>query len=123
MPLAAVVSDDTLFVIQVSQALAARGWATLTCRETTAVASIKREHPDLVIFDLRDDRIDPSWTLLEALHREPSIESVPIIVFSGDARELRDNQARLDTLGATGLVRPFALEELNAVIDQLVGKT
>ena len=120
MPLAAVVSDDTEFVIQVSQILDARGWATLTTRESTALASIKRERPGLIIFDVRGDRSEPSWVLLDLLRKEESIGRVPILVSSRSDRELRDNVIRMEGLRVIPLPRPFDAAQFGAAMDQLV---
>jgi CheY-like chemotaxis protein len=120
MPLAAVVSDDTEFVIQVSHILDGRGWATLTTRESTALASIKRERPDLIIFDVRGDRPEPSWSLLDLLRREQATSQVPVLVSSRDAGELLRNPARLEDLHAVPLSRPFDSEQFGAVMDGLV---
>lgn len=120
MPLAAVVSDDTEFVIQVSHILDVRGWATLTTRESTALASIKRERPDLIIFDVRGDRPEPSWSLLDLLRKEQATSRVPILVSSRDDAELRRSLARLKDLHAVPLPRPFDSTQFSAVMDELV---
>lgn len=120
MPLAAVVSDDTEFVIQVSHILDLRGWATLTTRESTALASIKRERPDLIIFDVRGDRPEPSWSLLDLLRKEGPLRDVPILVSSRDGEELRAHLAHLETLRAIPLPRPFDAPQFSATMDQLV---
>lgn len=120
MPLAAVVSDDTEFVIQVSHILDGRGWATLTTRESTALASIKRERPDLIIFDVRGDRPEPSWALLDLLRKEQATSHVPVLVSSRDAMELSRNPARLEGLQAVPLSRPFDSGQFGAVMDGLV---
>ncbi len=120
MPLAAVVSDDTEFVIQVSHILDARGWATLTTRESTALASIKREHPELIIFDVRGDRPEPSWALLDLLRKEDATKHVPILVSSRNGEELRAHSALLETFGALPLPRPFDASRFGSVMDQAI---
>lgn len=120
MPLAAVVSDDTEFVIQVSHILDVRGWATLTTRESTALASIKRERPDLIIFDVRGDRPEPSWALLDLLRKEQATSRVPVLVSSRDNAELSRNPERLEELHAAPLSRPFDSAQFGAAMDELV---
>lgn len=120
MPLAAVVSDDTEFVIQVSHILDARGWATLTTRESTALASIKRERPELIIFDVRADRSEPSWGLLELLRKEEIIKHVPLLVSSRNPEELQSHSAYLEAAGAAPLPRPFDSTQFAAAMDRLL---
>lgn len=122
MPLAAVVSDDTELVIVVSHILDARGWATLTVRESTALASIRRERPQLVIFDFRSERPDSSWLLLEQLRKDVLPPTVPILVTARAPQALYEQEERLSALGARLLPRSFTATQFVGAMEDLRAK-
>jgi CheY-like chemotaxis protein len=116
MPLAAIVSDDTLLLIEISQVLDEEGWAVLTVRESTAFASIKREHPDLIIFDMRTERPETGWAALEMLRKEPDIARTPVLVTTS---EHDDNPSKRPAAGVVTVLRkPFDIAQLLPAINE-----
>jgi CheY-like chemotaxis protein len=80
-----------------------------------ALAAIRaRGRPRLILLDLRMPRLS-GRELIEVLHRDPQLASIPIVVLSGDLAAL-DNVVGL---GAQAYLRkPIELEELYRVVGQ-----
>jgi CheY-like chemotaxis protein len=72
--------------------------------------------PDVMLIDLMMPVMD-GWTLIARLREEQVASRVPLVVFSAD----RDAREKASMLSADAALRkPFALEELQEVLDRLL---
>jgi CheY-like chemotaxis protein len=121
-PTIAVVNDDTTFLTLMCELLEEEGYRAVAWREGhNAYEMIKRERPDLVVLDIRMERPDVGWQLLEVLELDPATRPIPVIVCSADVVFLRAKAARLAALGCAVLEKPFDLDGLLALVAAGVG--
>ena len=82
------------------------------------VVAIREHHPACVLLDLRLQGFTGVDVLVQ-LRAEPSMQSLPVVVFSGDARAER--RAEADVFGIAAYVtKPFSVKELYALVSDLV---
>ena len=119
----AVVNEDTVFLTLMADLLAQQGYDIILCKESnTAYSIIKKDMPDLVILDIRRERQEGGWTVLELLKLDPTTTSIPVIVTSADTGGLKEQQRNLREQGYTTLPKPFDLERLLAKIEEVIGR-
>src|SRR5438477_1802441 len=118
----AVVNEDTVFLTLMADLLTEQGYNIILCKESnTAYGIIKKEMPDLVILDIRRERQERGWMVLELLKLDPATTSIPVIVTSADTGGLKEQQQNLHEQGYTTLPKPFDLERLLAKISETIG--
>lgn len=75
-----------------------------------ALAAIRRDHPDVVLLDLRQPELE-ALEVLRELRADPGTAELPVIVLGAHPRSLDDELGR--AAGATDyLVKPFSPGEL-----------
>jgi CheY-like chemotaxis protein len=118
----AVVNDDSDFLDLMGDLLKSRGWQAIVCREgKNAFATIKRDPPDLVILDIRMEKPETGWQVLELLQLEPDTSAIPVVVCSADAVELKAKGEWLGAHGIRVLQKPFDIDDLFAAVEQSLG--
>lgn len=118
----AVVNEDTAYLRMMETFLQMEGYDTFAWREgSTAYEVIKQERPDLVILDIRLERPDAGWVVLDLLRLDPATADIPVIVASGDLGSLREKEEHLRAQRCLVLPKPFGLEELLAKIREVIG--
>jgi len=114
----AVIDDDTTFLQLMDDLLSGEGYEVLIWKEAdTAYEMVKRERPDLVVLDIRMDRAENGWDILNLIKLDPDTEDTPVLVCSADVRALHaqtENFAREDI---RSLEKPFNLDALLAHIE------
>ena len=83
-----------------------------------ALASARRERPDVIVSDVMMPRLD-GFGLIEALRRDPALNDIPVILVSARAGE----ESRLEGLDAGAddyLVKPFSARELMARVGAII---
>jgi signal transduction histidine kinase/CheY-like chemotaxis protein len=83
-----------------------------------ALASARRQRPDLIITDVMMPRMD-GFGLLAAIRRDESLQSVPVVLLSARAGE----EARIEGFDAGAddyLIKPFSARELIARVGALL---
>ncbi len=99
------------------QALRELGYTVDEARDgVTAVTLARGARPDVMLIDLMMPVMD-GWTLIARLREEQVAPGVPLVVFSAD-RDAREKASMLSADAA--LPKPFALEELQEVLDRLL---
>ena len=122
-PLVAVVNNDTAFLELMNALLEDAGYTTLIHKEgDTAYQKVKQERPALLILDIRLGAPETGWNVLELLKLDPDTHSIPVIVCSADARQLREKAPRLHELGCATLEKPFDLAELLALVARMMAQ-
>lgn len=82
----------------------------------TAVESIVRARPALVLLDVRMDVADSGVAILTDLRANPATADLPVIVCTADQQFLRNRAAFLQSQHAAFVAKPFDLDVLLDVI-------
>lgn len=116
---AAIVNDDRAFIDLVGELLEERGWQTIALHEgNQAFDVIKREHPDLVILDIRMEQPDTGWRVLNLLMLDPDTRPIPVIMCSADWTELQAKEEWMNERGVGVLPRPFDVDDLYMSVER-----
>jgi DNA-binding response OmpR family regulator/two-component sensor histidine kinase len=84
--------------------------------ETLALA--RREHPGLILLDLRMPGMD-GYEALTRLKRDPETHDIPILVMSAHAADPIQERLKVQSMGAEDfLSKPLSMEELMAEIER-----
>jgi DNA-binding response OmpR family regulator len=118
----AIINDDTTFLDLMRDLLETEeNFEVLICREWDhAYEFVKREHPDLVIQDIRIGGEEHGWTILNLLTLDPDTRPIPIIVCSAAIQSLHEHQEMLSKFGIRALPKPFDLDTLLSTIEGMV---
>lgn len=112
-PLILVVEDDPDILKLMEAALAGEGYRVTTAEDgAEALASARRERPDLIVLDLMLPRMNALQFRAEQ-RRDPALASVPIVCLSG----MSHAQTVALELGTDDcLAKPIDFDRLLAVI-------
>ncbi len=120
--LIAVVNDDTLFLELMHDLLTEEGYRTAIWKEgDKAYEMIKEHRPALVILDIRMERPDTGWMVLELMRLDPVTAHIPVIICSADTPRIREKEAYLREKGCDVLEKPFLLEDLIGKVRAFIG--
>ncbi len=120
--LVAVVNDDTLFLELMHDLLTQEGYRTVIWKEgDKAYEMIKEHRPVLVVLDIRMERPDTGWMVLELMRLDPETAHIPVIVCSADTQRIREKEAYLREKGCAILEKPFLLEDLLEKVSAFIG--
>jgi CheY-like chemotaxis protein len=111
-----VIDDDEDIRDIIAMALGRRGWQVATAANGLEALAIlgHRAAPSLILLDLRMPGMS-GGELMEALRTMPGLNSVPVVVMSGDASERM--QAR--SMGARDFIaKPMELAELADAVNR-----
>jgi two-component system phosphate regulon response regulator PhoB len=105
-----LAEDDPDLRQLVSAKLHGSGYEVIETADSGALAAIRRDHPDLVLLDLRLPGLE-ALDVLRRLRADPDTARLPVIVLTAHHRAL---DAELGgAAGATDyLVKPFSPREL-----------
>ncbi len=118
----AVINDDTAFLQLMLDLLSDVGYdVTLHKEGAGAHEQVRHEHPDLIILDIRMERPDSGWLVLEMLRLDPSTSEIPVIVCSADSHQLRTKREMLRDQHCETLEKPFDLDALLEIVRRLIG--
>lgn len=109
-----VIDDARDFTDMVAEILHEGGHDVEVCNVSDeALSCVIREHPDLVLLDIRfGDNQDTGWDVLDQLRAHPLTTGIPVIVSSAAQDSLRSREAWLRTRDIPILPKPFDLDEL-----------
>lgn len=86
---------------------------------TEALATVRREHVDLVLADLNMPEMDGA-ALTRAILGDPATKNIPVVVVSADPNAARAKE--LGALGVRGYVRkPFTPEVIRDTLTGILG--
>lgn len=121
-----VVDDNEIVIKTISLKLQGAGYQVLTAMDgATAVASARRETPDLILMDLSfpPDVAGVPWDgfrMMEWFHRLDNARKIPIIVISGS--EDPGDRQRATQIGAVAYFqKPLEHDQLLKVIRATLG--
>ncbi len=118
-----VVDDHDGMRSFVSEVITMLGHRPVVCGEAAnAPDMIRREHPDMVIFDLHLEQKYAGWYLLNNLRKTDETASIPAVLCTSDDRFVRSHRGAVEAQGAEVLLKPFAPDELIDMIESTVGQ-
>jgi len=105
-----LAEDDPDLRHLVSTKLHGSGFDVIETADRDALAAIRREHPDLVLLDVRRPGLE-ALDVLRRLRADPDTARLPVIVLTARPRSVDD--ALGEAAGATDyLIKPFSPREL-----------
>lgn len=114
-----IVDDDLAFLRTLADALRVRGFLVAEARSLdAALGRLKAERPAAVVLHLRLDNLSPEESILAIRGASPA---VTLISYSGHPPTLHASETAVprDWVSAW-LEKPFAVERLTALLDELV---
>ena len=116
-----IVDDDFEFRYAIADALRHLGWEVRGAADgSDALGTLREWPPDVILLDLLLPMMD-GWAFRFEAERQQALGGIPIVVTSGSA-DVRREAEKLKA--AAALAKPFELDELVMVIQDLVtGKT
>jgi CheY-like chemotaxis protein len=87
-----------------------------------ALHQILESRPELLMIDLRLGAEGlHGWEIAQKVRREPGLDSVPVLVCSGDMLALQQIESDLaETQRVEALTKPFSVDQLTDAIDRLL---
>ena len=112
-----IVEDDFEFRYAVADALRNLGWDVRGAADGfDALGTLREWRPDVILLDLMLPMMD-GWAFRFEAERQQALGEIPIIVTSGSA-DVRREAEKLQA--AAALAKPFELDELVRIIQDLV---
>lgn len=122
--LIAVVDDDRVYTEMIRDFLDGEGYDTILIRQAaTAVETIARAEPALVLLDVRMDVAESGVTILTDLRATPETADLPVIVCTADQQFLRTRAAFLRAQNAAFVAKPFDLDVLLDIIQRTLNQS
>ena len=116
-PSVLVVDDEEPVRLILRVNLEASGFRVVEAPDgAAAITAATRDAPDLVVLDLMMPGID-GWAVLAGLRTAFAHESRPVIILSASVSP--DNQQRARDEGASFLAKPFEVEQLVELAQEL----
>lgn len=117
-----IADDDKDFVQVLGQRLRAEGLSTIVAYEgVRAIEAVNREHPDLVLLDIRMPA-GTGQSVLKALRTKQTTAEIPVIVMTGQPDTGLEQEMR--AAGAQGFfAKPFEFDDLIKNIWELMGES
>lgn len=84
------------------------------------IEQVKAHHPDLIILDLIFGGEKLGWQMLEMLKLDRSTNTIPVIVCTAAVQAVSEQEGYLISQGVRVLYKPFNLDELLAIIKQII---
>jgi len=121
-PMLLVVDDEPEINKLVARIFEKRGYRVTTALDgAEALASVKRDRPDLIMLDLNLPKID-GWEVCRQLKSDPATRAIPIIMLTAAHANVDDAQIGLG-LGADEYVaKPFVKAVLLHNVERLLGR-
>jgi CheY-like chemotaxis protein len=114
-----IVEDEPDTLEMLHAAMAARGYrATLCDSAASAMAVAAEQEFDLIISDIGMSEVD-GYELIKRLRRNSSYRHTPAIAVSGYVSQ-KEQEAAITAGFNVHLAKPFAPEELTALVDKLL---
>ncbi len=117
----AVIDDDEAIRDLLAELLTDEGYEPLVFADgTAALPALSGHPPDALILDLRLPSPRDGWALLALLRADPVLRTVPVLICSGDQSAIWEQGACLDRPDCAVLAKPFDLDDLLALLQQLI---
>ena len=119
-----VVNDDTTFLQLMHDLLQCQEGYTVTTYTAAdgAYELVKATQPDLVILDIRVEKEEQGWTVLDLLTGDPETLPIPVIVCSAAISTLQEHAAILREYDCEILAKPFDLDALLTMVRRVLAE-
>lgn len=87
---------------------------------TDIVEHLRDYQPDLIFVDARLNESVSGWDIIDGLRAQNGDRRIPIILASGASEEIAERRGQLDAEGIPVLPKPFDLDALEALVEQIV---
>jgi CheY-like chemotaxis protein len=87
-----------------------------------SLQEVKQLLPDLIISDHSFDDENLGWQFLQKLKMDKQTRNIPVIVCSTNMQIMQDAEGRLFNMGIRVLPKPFLIDDLLSLVEQLIGK-
>jgi len=120
----AVVEDDYDISHLIKEVLGEDGHEIVSYFQPSAdtIQHIKQFQPDLVMIDLRLNASVTGWDIVVALEDGAAGRRIPVIVCSAALQQMRDQRAWLEEHGVAVLPKPFDLDDLRHLVEQMLAQ-
>ena len=116
----AVIDDDPACRELLHDLLSEEGYAVhLFSDSATAARCLRDLAPAAIILDLRLETPTVGWEVLADLRHDPVLHATPVLVCSADQSALQERAGDLERQGCTMLAKPFDVDELLVLLQQL----
>jgi len=121
LPKILIIDDEQNLRKMAGVNLTARGHQVLTAPTGERGLKLAQlEHPDLILLDLMLPGIS-GWDVLMALKADRKLKKIPVIILTALEQEREEDKIR--SMRASGyLVKPFGIEKLLHLVEQVLGK-
>jgi CheY-like chemotaxis protein len=87
-----------------------------------SLQEVKQIKPDLIISDHSFTYELLEWQFLQKTKMDKETQNIPIIACTTNTTILRDAEGRLFNMSIRVLPKPFLIEQLLSMVEQLIGK-
>jgi DNA-binding response OmpR family regulator len=120
-----MVIDQTEEILELfNQILDAEGYrVSLHYLNERSLQEVKEIKPDLIICDHSFDDEQLAWQFLQKVRVDKQTQKIPVIVCSTNQTIWQDYEGRLFNMGIRVLSKPFQIDELLALVRELLNQT
>lgn len=120
MALIAIVDDDSMMQEVLQRLLAEAGHQTVVHPDgASALAGLAREKPDAVLLDVNLPDIG-GHEVCRRLKQDPELQHVPVVIMTGEAREVEQRVRGLDLGADDYLFKPVSPKLLLSRLESLL---
>lgn len=121
MPKILVIEDEINIQKLAAANLTTSGYKVfVTGKGREGLRLAQREHPDLILLDLRLPDMS-GWDVLMLLKAERKLQKIPVIIMTASVQQ--DNGYKFPRMRTAGyLAKPFDLDELLRKVKQVLGE-
>ncbi len=124
MALIAVVNDDPDYLEMMRDLLEDIGYqAFFLSRASDAYEVIERHCPDLVLADVRMEKLGSGIHLVQKLRQNAPTHDIPVIMVTADIFFLETYAEWIEAHNCAVLVKPFQIEELEDLIERMLSES
>lgn len=122
-----VINDDPAILDLFQELLGEEGYEVtldnFARQNGELLQSIRDQQPDLVIMDFIIGGEASGWQLLQLTQMDRATRDIPVIVCTGAVRQVTELSAHLDTMGVHVVTKPFDIDHLLEIVDQVWRET
>ena len=116
-----VINDDQSILDLFSLLLEAEGYEVIISRIAyEEVSDVDKLRPALIILDFKIDNHNAGWTFLQKLKMYRPTKDIPLILCTAALNDVRELEETLRQKGIPVIYKPFEIDELLLVIQQLL---
>lgn len=116
-----VVNDDQSLLDLYRMVLETEGYVVhVSLMAFEEIVEVEKMRPDLIILDAKLGYHYEGLLFLQKLKLYPGTRQIPVMICTAATREMREQEETLQQKGIPLLYKPFELDELLGLIEQLL---